>query len=387
MVTDLTLLEQLGFKPTELERRVLDNRSFKWLYDYLEKNGWPKIADMAAGNVFQIAWARPDGNDLQKLMAPSALRKWADEFYGHLISVLTLVATVRRDYQPIAGAEEWDDPDKHLLTRLQYWLSDITPGFRWDRFMEENDEAVRYAAVAKQLTGMAKMVIFQIGRLTESEQQTVRNTFLEHLTSTGIIPTENDPDYISTLTYHLPATGCLCCARTPYNEHRHPLVDSMLNKNRQCAVYGVIGLLDCGDSQTLKQLLPRPIQRLVHAAEFTMDRRLLGIEIKKSTKPIAYITVVTASVALPVKKRLYQVIAAAAKAEKVEEERGKPLVLKPDSRGLDALIVTSEKPSSWDSFCYEGITEAINKNDELAGYLENGDIQLTRFGTYKDKPK
>lgn len=41
MVANLTLLEQLGFEPTELERRVLGNPSFQWLYDYLTKNGWP----------------------------------------------------------------------------------------------------------------------------------------------------------------------------------------------------------------------------------------------------------------------------------------------------------------------------------------------------------
>lgn len=382
MLANLTLLEQLGFEPTELERRVLGNPSFQWLYDYLKQNGWPKIADMAAGNVCQIGWARPDSNDLQKLMAPSALRKWAEEFYGHLISVLTLVATVRRDYQPIAGAEEYDDPDKRLLTRLQYWLQDITPGFRWDMFLEDHDEAVRRAAVAKQLTGTARMVIFQIGRLSEGEQQMVRDTFVAHLQSTGVIPAKDDPDYISTLTYHLPATGCLCCVRTPYNEHRHPWVDRMLDNHRQCDAYGAIGLLDCGDAKTLKQLLPRPIQRLVHAAELTMDRRLLGINIERSTKPIAFVTIVTTDLDYPIKKHLYRTIQAAAKAEKGKE---RPVVLTSEGRGLDALVVACESSSGWDECGYEGIVGAIKKDAGLIAHLQSGDIQLTRFGAYEPK--
>jgi len=239
--------------------------------------------------------------------------------------------------------------------------------------------------VAEQLADTARMVIFQIGRLSESEQQTVRDLFKAHLQTIGIIPTKNDPDYISTLTYHLPATGCLCCVRAPYDERRHPLVDQMLNKHRQCSVYGAIGLLDCGDAKTLKQLLPRSIQRLVQATEFALDRRLLGINIGRSTKPIAFVTVVTSNMAFPMKKRLYRVIKAAAKAEKIEKDEKKHVVLTPNGRGLDALVVTRESSSSWDHFSYEGIVAALKEDDELLAHLENGDIQLTRFGAYDPK--
>ncbi|MEI6588289.1 MAG: hypothetical protein WCO05_05075 [Candidatus Moraniibacteriota bacterium] len=165
MVPTLTMLEQLGFKPTELERRVLGNPSFRWLYNYLQENGWPKIGNMAAGNVCQIAYATPDKNDLQKLMAPSALRKWADEYYSHLTSVLTLVATVRREYNPKPGADEYDDPDKYLLTRLQYWLSDISPNFRWDRFIQEHDEAVRTAKAPSNNNFQPYTVVFFCGEI------------------------------------------------------------------------------------------------------------------------------------------------------------------------------------------------------------------------------
>lgn len=380
MVPTLTLLEQLGFKPTELERRVLGNPSFQWLYNYLQENGWPRIANLAAGNVYQIAGAMPGSNALRDLMAPSALRKWAEEFYGHLISVLTLVATVRRDYNPIPGAEEYNDPDKHLLTRLQYWLSDTSPGFRWDRFMDDHDESVRTAAVAKQKTGVANLVIFRISRLTEGEQQKTRQIFQDHLHSVGILPAKDSPEYLSALTYHLPATGCLGCNRNPYNEHHHPLIDSMSGR-KPCGVYGAIGLLDCGDAESLKRLLPRNIQRMVHASEFELDRRFLGISIGHTNRPVVFATAITSDLDIPTQKRLYEILQQAAKGEK----EGKYEVLRPKGQKFNSIIVGCADPVAWDHFGYEGIVEAIKNDDSLAEHLEAGSIQLTRFGTYDPK--
>jgi len=374
MVADLTLLEQLGFKPTKLERKVLGNPSFQWLYDYLEKNGWPNIADMAAGNVCQIAWAGPDSNDLQKLAAPSALRKWADEFYGHLVNVLTLVATVRRDYKPIAGKEEYNDPDKRLLTRLQYWLSNVPPNFRWDEFLEDHDEAVRTAEVAKQLTGTAQMVVLLTGRLNQGEQDIVREALLERLQKNGILPAKDDSGYASGLNYHLPAGGCFSCSKSPHDSRRNSL-------DHKCPVTGAMVLMDYGDAKSLKRLLPRPIQSLIHTAEFTLDRRYLGINIERSTRPVVYLTVITSSLDFRTQNRIRQTILTA--AGDLKDSRYD--VLAPDSRGLNALVVACEKPHDWDSFTDSGIFAAFDEDKELAAHVRNGNIQVTRFGVYKPK--